>query len=468
MSAVLEFDNLGFSYVGSEKRVLDGASLSVEEGAFALLVGHTGSGKSTLLRMAKPEIAPTGDKTGEVRVLGRNVCDMSPTESANAVGYVFQNPDAQIVCDTVWHEMSFGLENLGVPEPEMRRRVAETCNFFSMESWFRAQTAELSGGQRQMLALAATLAMRPRVLLLDEPTSMLDPITEKEFLGLLFRANRELGITVVVATHEPRPMCDYATCAYRIERGVVGEVPVDSLSGKRTVSIDKPAGGPDLGAGSVALSASEVWYRHGRDYDWVLRGLDMRLAQGEIRALVGGNGSGKSTFLSILSGVAKAQKGSVKNRLSGSQALLPQSPKAILACHTLRDELSEWAPGAGYGEAEVDAALEQLGLADAAERHPYDLSGGQQQMLALQKLLLCKPKLLLLDEPTKGLDNDVRAWVAQAIVNARAAGATVLLATHDMSFVEAVADNVSLLFDGQLTCTQPTADFFADSWLYRP
>ena len=468
MSAVLEFDNLGFSYVGSEKHVLDGVSLSVEEGAFALLVGHTGSGKSTLLRMAKPEIAPTGDKTGEVRVLGRNVCDMTPTESANAVGYVFQNPDAQIVCDTVWHEMSFGLENLGVPEPEMRRRVAETCNFFSMESWFRAQTAELSGGQRQMLALAATLAMRPRVLLLDEPTSMLDPITEKEFLGLLFRANRELGITVVVATHEPRPMCDYATCAYRIEHGVVGEVPVDSLSGKRTVSIEKPADVPDLGAGSVALSASEVWYRHGRDYDWVLRGLDMRLAQGEIRALVGGNGSGKSTFLSILSGVAKAQKGSVKNKLSDSQALLPQSPKAILACHTLRDELSEWGPGAGYGEAEVDAALEQLGLVDAAERHPYDLSGGQQQMLALQKLLLCKPKLLLLDEPTKGLDNDVRAWVAQAIVNARAAGATVLLATHDMSFVEAVADNVSLLFDGQLTCTQPTADFFADSWLYRP
>jgi energy-coupling factor transporter ATP-binding protein EcfA2 len=468
MSAVLEFDNLGFSYVGSEKHVLDGVSLSVEEGAFALLVGHTGSGKSTLLRMAKPEIAPTGDKTGEVRVLGRNVCDMTPTESANAMGYVFQNPDAQIVCDTVWHEMSFGLENLGVPEPEMRRRVAETCNFFSMESWFRAQTAELSGGQRQMLALAATLAMRPRVLLLDEPTSMLDPITEKEFLGLLFRANRELGITVVVATHEPRPMCDYATCAYRIEHGVVGEVPVDSLSGKRTVSIEKPADVSDLGAGSVALSASEVWYRHGRDYDWVLRGLDMRLAQGEIRALVGGNGSGKSTFLSILSGVAKAQKGSVKNKLSGSQALLPQSPKAILACHTLRDELSEWGPGAGYGEAEVDAALEQLGLADAAERHPYDLSGGQQQMLALQKLLLCKPKLLLLDEPTKGLDNDVRAWVAQAIVNARAAGATVLLATHDMSFVEAVADNVSLLFDGQLTCTQPTADFFADSWLYRP
>ena len=465
MSAALEFDAVGFGYAGGGARVLDGVGFSVPEGAFALLCGATGSGKSTLLRLAKPEIRPAGELAGTVRVFGEDVAGLSPVASARTVGYVFQSPDAQIVCDTVWHEMAFGLENLGVPEAEMRRRVAETCNFFGMEPWFRAQTAELSGGQRQTLALAATLAMRPRLLLLDEPTSMLDPIAEKAFLGLLFRANRELGITVVVATHAPQAMAEYATCAFVVDGGEVRETSVAEIVVRRGIAVDKGAAASPI---SEAVCVHEAWFRHGRDGDWVLRGLDLQLVQGEVRALVGGNGCGKTTLLSVLAGVAKPQKGRVKNALASSQALLPQSPKAILACETVREELSEWARGAGYGAAEVDAALAELGLADAADRHPYDLSGGQQQLLALKKLIICRPRLLLLDEPTKGLDAAARERVARAVAAARAGGATVLLATHDMAFVEAVADSVSLMFDGAVTCTQPTAEFFADSWLYRP
>ena len=465
MSAALEFDAVGFGYAGGGARVLDGVGFSVPEGAFALLCGATGSGKSTLLRLAKPEIRPAGELAGTVRVFGEDVAGLSPVASARTVGYVFQSPDAQIVCDTVWHEMAFGLENLGVPEAEMRRRVAETCNFFGMEPWFRAQTAELSGGQRQTLALAATLAMRPRLLLLDEPTSMLDPIAEKAFLGLLFRANRELGITVVVATHAPQAMAEYATCAFVVDGGEVREASVAEIVVRRGIAVDK---GAAASPASEAVCVHEAWFRHGRDGDWVLRGLDLQLVQGEVRALVGGNGCGKTTLLSVLAGVAKPQKGRVKNALASSQALLPQSPKAILACETVREELSEWARGAGYGAAEVDAALVELGLADAADRHPYDLSGGQQQLLALKKLIICRPRLLLLDEPTKGLDAAARERVARAVAAARAGGATVLLATHDMAFVEAVADSVSLMFDGAVTCTQPTAEFFADSWLYRP
>ena len=465
MSAALEFDAVGFGYAGGGARVLDGVGFSVPEGAFALLCGATGSGKSTLLRLAKPEIRPAGELAGTVRVFGEDVAGLSPVASARTVGYVFQSPDAQIVCDTVWHEMAFGLENLGVPEAEMRRRVAETCNFFGMEPWFRAQTAELSGGQRQTLALAATLAMRPRLLLLDEPTSMLDPIAEKAFLGLLFRANRELGITVVVATHAPQAMAEYATCAFVVDGGEVRETSVAEIVVRRGIAVDKGAAASPI---SEAVCVHEAWFRHGRDGDWVLRGLDLQLVQGEVRALVGGNGCGKTTLLSVLAGVAKPQKGRVKNALASSQALLPQSPKAILASETVREELSEWARGGGYGAAEVDAALTELGLVGAADRHPYDLSGGQQQLLALKKLMLCRPRLLLLDEPTKGLDAASRERVARAVAAARAGGATVLLATHDMAFVEAVADRVSLMFDGAVTCTQPTAEFFADSWLYRP
>lgn len=459
----LQMSGVRFAYPGAAVPVLEQAELDVPEGAFALLVGGTGAGKSTLLRLAKPEIAPVGDLRGQVRVFGRATGELSPLESARLVGYVFQSPDAQVVCDTVWHEMAFGMENLGVPEPQMRRRVAETCNFFGMESWFRAHTAELSGGQRQLLALASTLVMRPRLLLLDEPTSMLDPVAEKSFLSLLFRANRELGVTVVVATHAPAPMVEYATCAFEVDGGEVRPRDLVGLAGPRPL----PAKPPRERSSEVVLGVSDAWLRYSRDADWVLRGLDLELCRGEVRALVGGNGSGKSTLLSLAAGVARPQRGRVRNRLADAQVLLPQSPKAVLACETVCEELTEWSSGAGYGEAEVVLALERLGLADAADRHPYDLSGGQQQMLALEKLLLTHPRLLLLDEPTKGLDDRARAWIAAEVSRAAQTGATVLLATHDLGFARVVADDVSLLFDGQITCTQPTTEFFSDSWVWR-
>ena len=220
----IEIRGLSFTYPGAEAPVLDGLDWSVPQGAFALLVGGTGSGKSTLLSLLKPEISPTGACAGELRVLGESVADMDVRASAERVGYVFQDPENQIVCETVWHEMAFGLENLGMSRDEMRRRVAETSYFFGLEDWLHRDTDTLSGGRKQLLSLAAVLALRPRVLLLDEPTSQLDPVAEKSFLHALFRVNRELGCTVVVATHQPRPMLEYATCAYRIGGGRVCEV----------------------------------------------------------------------------------------------------------------------------------------------------------------------------------------------------------------------------------------------------
>lgn len=464
MSA-LEFDRVSFSYAGATSPVLLDASFAVPEGAFALLVGATGSGKSTLLRLAKPEIAPAGRLGGSVRVFGTDPHEFGAQASARAVGYVFQSPDAQIVCDTVWHELAFGLENLGVPEPEMCRRVAETCNFLGIEPWFRARTAELSGGQRQVLALASALAMRPRLLLLDEPTSMLDPLAEKNFLSLLFRANRELGVTVVVATHAPWTMADYATCAFALEGGSVRGLSQKGAGHDLDIA-NCPNRVLPLSGTTRALLADDVWYRYARDARWVLRELDLTVGEGEVRALVGSNGCGKSTLLSALAGVVRPARGRVRNGLAASQALLPQAPKALLSCETVADELKAWSRAGGYGCAEVDAALARIGLEDAADRHPYDLSGGQQQLLALEKLLLVRPRLLLLDEPTKGLDRAERERVARRLAEVRDDGATVLLATHDMGFVRAVADRVSLMFDGGITLTESTAEFFANSWLW--
>lgn len=466
MSA-LSFDHVAFTYAGAGAPTLLDACLEVPEGAFALLSGATGSGKSTLLRLAKPEISPVGELSGAVRAFGEDVHELDAVSSARAVGYVFQSPDAQMVCDTVWHEMAFGLENLGTGEAEMRRRVAETATFLGMGPWFRDRVAELSGGRRQILALASVLAMRPRALLLDEPTSMLDPVAEQAFLALLFRANRELGMTVVVATHTPAPMLDYATCAFALEGGRVREVAPDDLrpSGA-ALSLPRPA--PTEPGTRPALALDDVWFRYDRDADWVLRGCDLTVASGEVRALLGANGCGKSTLLRVAAGALRPARGRARSACAHDQALLPQNPKSVLACETVRGELMEWSASSGrYGAVEADAALARLGLACCADRHPYDLSGGQQQLLALEKLLLVRPRLLLLDEPTKGLDRAARAAVAEYVAAAAADGATVLLSTHDADFVRAVADSVSLVFDGGVAATEPTGEFLSGSWLYR-
>lgn len=460
----LAYDDVTFRYPGSHGDVLSGVSMAVPAGAFALLVGGTGSGKSTLLSLAKPQIAPAGDRAGQVRVFGRPVDDLDGA-AACEVGYVFQDPDNQIVCDSVWHEMAFGLENLGTPQGEMRCRVAEASYFFGMGPWFHSDTDALSGGRKQLLALASTLVMQPRVLLLDEPTAQLDPIAARNFLHALFRVNRELGCTVVVATHEPELMADYATCAFELVDGAVR--PVEDLGRFKCEATLAERGALCDANAPAAVSARGAWFRYGRDDDWVLRGLDLEVRQGEVHALVGGNGCGKSTLLALIAGTRRAQRGEVRSAIS-AKAMLPQDPKALFAEERVDEELMEWAHIGGYGADEVQAMMGELGLADRAGLHPYDLSGGQRQMLALGKLLLVHPRLLLLDEPTKGLDRAAREHVAGMIEAARRDGVTVIVSTHDLAFVRRVADRVSLMFDGELACTEPVGEFFRNNLFYRP
>lgn len=482
----IEVRGLRFTYPGAEAPVFEELDWRVPQGAFALLVGGTGSGKSTLLSLLKPEISPTGECAGELRVLGESVADMDVRASAERVGYVFQDPENQIVCETVWHEMAFGLENLGMSRDEMRRRVAETSYFFGLEDWLHRDTDTLSGGRKQLLSLAAVLALRPRVLLLDEPTSQLDPVAEKSFLHALFRVNRELGCTVAVATHQPRPMLEYATCAYRIEGGRVREVADIASLGHRDELFSDEASGwgaswrakngvfssaggcrilPKMHAGSATTLAGS-WFRYDRASGWVLRGLDAAFSAGAVHAVVGGNGCGKSTMLSVLAKTVKLQRGHME-RGAASAALLPQNPKALLVAETVRDELMEWASTCGYDEAAARERAASLGLSGLDGRHPYDLSGGQRQLLALAKLLLIGPELLLLDEPTKGLDLASRRIIARALRGHAEAGGTVIMATHDLDFAEQVADDIAMMFDGEIACMEPPADFFADNVFYR-
>lgn len=488
----IDVSSLSFSYPGCTP-VLRNVNWRVAQGAFVLLVGATGSGKTTLLRLLKPEVAPSGCKTGDLCVLGTSLDAWRPVDSAAGIGYVAQNPENQLVCDTVWHELAFGLENLGVSQDVMRRRIAEVAHFFGIEPWMRRAVAGLSGGQKQTVNLAGVLAMQSRLLLLDEPTAQLDPVAEKNFLHLLFRVNRELGITVVVATHAPEAMADYATECICLEDGRAKPLPLAQVKAGWVASgaaipasvraagnsVAAPAAGdsassPVAGNSATApaiasvLSVDDAYFRYAKGADWVLRGIDIAVARGSIHAIVGGNGCGKSTLLRVFAGALRPERGRVKNACARMQALLPQDPKALFVCDTVREELDEWQKRCGYDDEAVCAMARRFGLDALFDRHPYDLSGGQQQKLAFAKLLLTSPDLLLLDEPTKGLDAPSRLEVAHALRACAHEGRTIVMATHDLAFVSAVADNVSLLFDGEVACTEPTGQFFEGNLFYRP
>ena len=472
MASVKAIEARGFAFRYPESTASIGPlDWTVEEGAFQLLVGATGSGKTTLLSSCKPAIAPAGERAGALRAFGRPVDELDAREAAATVGYVAQSPENQIVCDSVWHELAFGLENLGVEQDEMRRRVAEVAHFFGIEPWFRRSVAELSGGQKQMTTLAGTLAMQPRLLLLDEPTAQLDPVAEKTFLHALFRVNRELGITVVVATHAPEAMAEYATDMVELREGTLircfePRAGVSAFRRSESVPV-APASAQDDEA-AYAVSLHDIHLRYARDADWVLRGCDLRVTAGSIHAVVGGNGCGKSTLLRAIARVVKPERGRVENCLAARQALLPQDPKTLFVCDTVAEELREWQANCGYDNAAIDGVLARFGLDARVSNHPYDLSGGQQQLLAFAKLLLTDPDLLLLDEPTKGLDAPSKLLVARTLCDLAQAGATVVLATHDLTFAALVADAATMLFDGEAVCTEPAAAFFAGNLFYRP
>ncbi len=500
---VVRVAGYGFAYPSAAagapaQAVLEGVNLAVEKGAFCVLAGPTGCGKTTLLRSLKPELAPAGERRGSVRVLGRALVEGGRAAegtdarwSAAEIGYVMQDPAAQIVCDTVWHELAFGLESLGAGVGDMRRRVAEVAHFFGIEPWVGAGTETLSGGQKQLVNLAAVLALRPGLLLLDEPTAQLDPVAREQFTAMLGRVNRELGITVVMATHAPEEVEGLATQRVNLGREVPRApraavekrllAPRWARWERACAAAGAPAGRGHAGAmaarggleaparaGEVVLAARDVFFRYDRAGAWVLRGLSAEVRAGGVHAFVGGNGCGKSTLLRVLAGADKPQRGRVDSPLASSQALLPQDPKALLVCDTVADELAEWRGRCGYAPADERAMLERFGLAGLADHHPYDLSGGQQQKLALAKVLLAAPRLLFLDEPTKGLDPCAAADVARELTGLADEGRTVVLVTHDLDFALACAEEVSLVFDGEVACTEPAPRFFAGSLLYRP
>ncbi len=508
---ILAVEGLSFRYPTCTDSAVSDVSFRLESGDFAVLCGATGCGKSTLLRMLKRELTPVGDISGEVRFCGKPLSELSERESAADIGFVMQSPEQQIVTDKVWHELAFGLENLGVPKNDIARRVAEMASFFGIGPWYGKNTAELSGGQKQLLNLAAVLVMQPKLLVLDEPTAQLDPIAAADFIATLKRLNQELGLTIIMAEHRLEdviPVCSRlivmdsgrviadapaekaipqlrgrndiicgmpaASRLYaELENG--GECPITVMDGRRYIEQNYSCGVRTLNRGinslpdETALEFDEVFFRYSRNSPDVLADLSFKVGKGEMYCILGGNGSGKTTSLSTAAGLLKPYSGTIKvfgkklkdykNRSLYREclALLPQDVQTVFLKNTVREELAE--VGASPDIIPYD-------LTPLLDKHPYDLSGGQMQLAALAKVMAAKPKLLLLDEPTKGLDANAKSMFIGVLRKLKQQGTTIVIVTHDVEFAALCADRCAMFFGGKIVSEGTPDRFFSENNFY--
>lgn len=521
--ALFNIENLTFSYPLQEKPVLEGVSLDINEGEFTVLCGQSGCGKTTLMRLLKNELRPKGELGGKILYCGKELLALDERTSAAEIGFVLQDPESQIVTDRVWHELSFGLESLGADRNYIRRRVSETASFFGMEKLFRSETAFLSGGQKQLLSLAAVMAMSPRVLLLDEPTSQLDPIAAAEFISTLSKINREFGTAIVIAEHrleELFPICDRAIVmengriiadgtprevsqgldsshpmlcsmpsAVRIYAmsGGKGDCPLTVKEGRNY--LEKNAGNeirslPSEKAavsGEAAVEMKDVRFRYERMGEDILRGVTLKIGKGEIYTILGGNGSGKTTTLNVMAALRKHYSGTVrifgkKTSEYGSSlyrrgiSFLPQNPAGIFLKNSVREDFGDICKICGYDEREsreiIDGTVEKLEIAHLLDRHPYDLSGGEQQKCAIAKCLMSKPKILLMDEPTKGIDAFAKNSLSGIIRGLKREGVTVVIVSHDVEFAGEISDRCAMFFDGEIICEDSACGFFSGNNYY--
>ena len=535
--ALLEVKNLSFTYprqpkdTTEPKPALSGVSLDIRRGEFMVLCGASGCGKSTLLRLLKRELAPEGEKSGEIIFCGKEQSTLSEREAACEIGYVLQNPENQIVTDKVWHELAFGLENMGVPTPVIRRRVAEMACFFGIDDWFRKKTTELSGGQKQLLNLASILSMQPKLLILDEPTSQLDPIAASDFIHTLSKINKELGLTILLTEHrleEVFPLADRVAVmdqgkllfvesprqaghelkkfdpnhrmllglpsAVRIYQGLDAEdvtCPLTVRDGRNFIEenynntitrLEREPEKKEEKDRPIAMRMKDICFRYEKEEPDVLDHVALTLYEGEVVSLLGGNGAGKTTLLSVISGTNRPYYGKIEvfgkrlQKYRGKElyirklASLPQNPQTVFLKMTVREDYEELAKVLGCKKSELEdkiqAVAQQLEITHLLDRHPYDLSGGEQQRAAIGKVLLLEPRLLLLDEPTKGIDAWSKRQLGNLLKDLRGQGITVLMVTHDVEFAAEVSDRCGLFFDHEITSVDTPEEFFCNNNYY--
>lgn len=523
------------------------AELHVRQGEFVVVLGRSGCGKTTLLRQLKPSVTPVGKKNGQIFFDGEDIGGLDDKTAASQIGFVWQDVDAQLVTDKVWHELAFGLESLGYDNGYVRRRVAEMCSFFGLGDIFHRKVMELSGGQKQLVNLASVMAMSPKVLILDEPTSQLDPIAANDFINSLVRINRELGTTIIMTEHrleDVLPVCNRSVVmengsiiydgdvrgfaesvrTQRIDRGLYLSMPasvqiymglekdsvkqlpltvpdarewltdydrkfrenggVPVVPGKMNRETDEGvncsgnqadksvAGKCDKDQGTaisqeyarcraehhVVCSLDDVSFRYERNTGDVLRQVSLDIYENEILMINGSNGCGKSTMLSLIAHVYRPYSGKLRIAKNLKTGMLPQNPELLFTRRSVRDELIDAKDRQQLAEIVRFCRLEEL-----LDRHPYDLSGGEKQRLALAKVLIADPDILLMDEPTKGLDNGFKMQLADMLRKLQKRGKTIVVVSHDIEFCAVAGDRVALLFDGEVATVGDVRSYMSDN-----
>ena len=525
----IRFDNVTFRYPLGNTNALENVDFSIKPSEFVVVCGKSGCGKSTLLRHMKKNLSPYGDLTGRVLIDGVEIEELDDRKNAAEIGFVQQNPDNQLVTDKVWHELAFGLENLGVPNDVIKRQVAEMASYFGIQGWFRKNVAELSGGQKQLLNLASVMAMQPDVLILDEPASQLDPIAASDFLNTVYKINRDLGVTIVISEHrleEVFPMADRVIVMDKgkilcdgapkqvgkdlatLENGKAhpmyyglptvmkifpetvfathegedlpltmreGRILVEKLIGTRESKDEFVRENPTNSDASVTgkntvLSIKNGWFKYSREGNYVLRGVNLKLEQGKIHCLLGGNGSGKSTTLKALMDIVTLQKGKVVKADGLKLAMVPQNPQAVFTEITAEEEIFE---AMTYMDIPIDEKIKRseellklMEIEHLRKSNPYDLSGGEQQRLAVGKIMSLEPDILLLDEPTKGLDPFFKMTMGKIMQSLRDKGVTIFMVSHDIEFCAEYGDYCSMFFDGEIISTGSSKEFFTGNNFY--
>lgn len=531
---IIKIRDFSFTYPMNTKKALDNINIDIEEGDFILLCGKTGCGKSTLLRHLKNSLAPHGKKEGVITYKDIEIDKLDRRFDASEIGYVLQSPDNQIVTDKVWHELAFGMESLGYDSETIRIRVAEMASYFGIESWFYKKTTELSGGEKQILNLASIMTMNPKVLILDEPTSQLDPIAAMEFLQTVKKINLDLGITVILSEHrleEVFTMADKVivmssgkVLSYTEPKNIAYEIsnagediisllpttvklfmkindnvanssqcPISIRDGRKWLSeycksLNKNNmhfvnnNKENIKEREVVFELDNVWFKYEKDGRDIIKNLSLKIGNGEIFSIVGGNGTGKSTTISIMAGINRPYKGKVlyKNKRIDNYktrelfykniAVLSQNPDSIFVKKTVKLDLFEVLDGVKISKEEKNKKIEEivklLEIENILDMHPYDLSGGEKQKAALCKILLLEPEVLILDEPTKGIDNFYKGKIIEILKDLKEKGTTIIIVTHDIEFAAEVSTRCGMFFDGNIISIGEPVKFFSENNFY--
>lgn len=509
---ILSCKNVAFKYNESTGYALSDCTFSVKKGEKVMLCGASGSGKSTLLRLLKREVSPRGELSGEIDLIGKAATELSDRESAEKIGFVMQDPDSQTVCDKVSSELAFGLESFGVPSKEIQSRVGEMAAFFGIEPLYDRDISTLSGGQKQLVSLCSIMVTDPDILLLDEPTAQLDPVAAKELLSILDRLNKEMGVTVIIAEHDPEELfdsCDkilylsngktaffdtpakaakyfaqndlegFLPETAKVFAGLCSDLPLNVRQGRaqleNLVTEDTPQTDESTAESTepYALECKNIWQRYEKDSPDILKGCDLAVRKGECYGLLGSNGGGKSTLLRVICGLCKPYMGAVslfgkkqKAYKNGSLfremlAFLPQEPVTMFVKESVREDLLQSAD-----ENAVKKIAERMEIEPLLDRHPWDLSGGEIQKCAFAKILLADPKIIVLDECTKGMDSFAKKALGDVLASLKAEGRTILLVTHDLEFAAENCERCGLLFDGKIAAEDNAVRFFSRNRFY--